>query len=515
MMKDFKLHQSSDQALRLKAMDFINDGVMICGPDGHMAYMDPSMGRMIGINPAKLQGHPQELSAHIQFSGGFTFEQILEVIERDGEWVGEAAGVSAEGATVLLDVRARRLDTAQGKTMGFILVSRDVTRERTLERQVLQSQQMELVDNMSIGIAHEFKNLLTVIMAYASLLQNQLEGQSYEKDIAKILETADKANDLTTRLMAVTRRAAPRIQKVDVLRVLVDVAAMLRKTLPANINLYVPEKISVPSIATDPAILSRALLNLCLNAKDAMPQGGSLTIEVDYAQVEKDDLQQWPDRKPGTYVTVSVTDTGHGMTPEVKAHIFEPFFTTKKGGTGLGLSVVQHTIKSVGGWITVYAEPEIGTCFRLYIPAASADEKTGEKSADDTQVLPGNETILVIDDDPLVLNVAQRFLEKSGYTVWTAPGGEEGLQTYKLHSNEINLVVLDVVMPHMQGEEVYRELVKINPSLAILVVSGFSPKTAERLLKTSGARMLAKPFTRGRLTREIRDILDRKKETKA
>ena len=507
MMKDFKLLHASDQALRLKAMDFINDGVMICGPDGHLAYMDPSMGRMIGINPAKLQGHPQELSAHIQFSGGFTFEQILETIEKDGEWAGEAVGVSAEGLTVLLDVRARRLDTVQGKTMGFILVSRDVTRERTLERQVLQSQQMELVDNMSIGIAHEFKNLLTVIMAYASLLQNQLEGQPYEKDIAKILETADKANDLTTRLMSVTRRAAPRIQRVDVLRVLVDVAAMLRKTLPANINLYVPEKLAVPSIATDPAILSRALLNLCLNAKDAMPQGGNLTLEVDFAQVEKDDLQQWPDRKPGMYVTVSVTDTGHGMTSEVKSHIFEPFFTTKKGGTGLGLSVVQHTIKSVGGWITVYAEPEIGTCFRLYIPAASQEEK----SADDTQALPGNETILVIDDDPLVLNVAQRFLKKSGYTVWTASGGEEGLHTYKMHSNDINLVVLDVVMPHMHGEEVYRELTKINPELAILVVSGFSPKTAERLLKISGARMLAKPFTRGRLTREIRDILDKKK----
>ena len=514
MMKDAKPHHAVDQALRLKAMDFINDGVMICGPDGHLAYMDPSMGRMIGINPAKLQGLPQELAAHIQFSGGFTFEQILEIIERDGEWAGEAAGVSAEGATVLLDVRAQRLDTAQGKTMGFILISRDVTRERTLERQVLQSQQMELVDNLSIGIAHEFKNLLTVIMAYASLLESQLEGQPYQKDIAKILETADKANDLTTRLMAVTRRTTPRIQKVDVARILEDVAAMLRKTLPASITLYVPEKIAVPAIATDPAILARALLNLCLNAKDAMPQGGSLTIEADFVEVEADDLHQWPDRKPGPYVTLSITDTGHGMTPEVKTHIFEPFFTTKKGGTGLGLSVVQHTIKAVGGWITVYAEPQIGTCFRLYVPAALQEEKSGEPSEEDTTVLPGSETILVIDDDPLVLNVSQRFLERSGYTVLTASGGEEGLQTYKANSDKIALVVLDVVMPHMQGEEVYRELVKIKPDLAILVVSGFSPKTAERLLRTSGARMLAKPFTRGRLTREIRDILDKKKEAK-
>jgi len=500
------------KTLPLRALDFINDGVMIVDQKGTIIYADPAMGRMIGMSPATMLDKPMDLDGRLQFQSGLTFDDISRTLDQEIEWHGEATCISDDNHALLLDIHAALLSDSGGHRLGTMFIARDVTRERSLEKQVMQSQQMELVENLSIGIAHEFKNLLTVIMAYASLLQDQTAGQPFQKDIAKILEAAQTANELTSRLLSVTRHSAPRLESVDIQTVLNDVVGMLRKTLPRNIALYSPEKTSLPKVHTDPVILYRALLNLCLNARDAMPDGGNLSIEVDVMRVEKEDLERWPDRQPGTYITVSVTDTGHGMTPEVKQHIFEPFFTTKKGGTGLGLSVVQHTIRAMGGWVTVYSEPNLGACFRLYLPTAKQETAVATEEREEQPVPGGSETILVVDDDPLALNITQRLLHRTGYTVWTASGGEEAINLYKRHAKQINLVLLDVVMPYVNGEEVYRELVRINPDVTILVVSGFTPKTAERLLTVSGARFLSKPFSRNRLAAEVRELLDKKRK---
>lgn len=500
-----------EKSLPIKALDFLNDGVLIVDAKGKIIYADPAMGRMMGIHPSMMLDQSAEMGGRIQFQGGFAFSDVMHAAEKDGHWAGEANCISDDGHAIPIEMRAVTLTDSQGQQLGTMIVARDVSRERSLEKQVVQSQQMELVENLSIGIAHEFKNLLTVIMAYASLLQDQMAGQPYQKDIAKILEASQTANELTGRLLSVTRQHAPRMEDVDIQSVISDVVAVLKKTLPRTISLFAPEKAALPNVHTDVSVLYRALLNLCLNARDAMPEGGNLSIEVDVVHVEKEDLEKFPDRVPGSYITVSVTDTGHGMTPEVKQHIFEPFFTTKKGGTGLGLSVVQHTIRAMGGWVTVYSEPKLGTCFRLYLPTARTEAPVVDE-AEEQPVPGGSETILAVDDDPLALGIMQRFLHKSGYTVWTASGGEEAINLYKQHHAKIDLVVLDVVMPYVNGEEVYREMVRMNPKVNILVVSGFTPKTAERLLKVSSARFISKPFSRSKLAREVRDLLDARKK---
>ncbi len=511
MTKDAKEPPRGRPSKPFKPLDFVSDGAMIADAGGTIIYADPAMGRMLGMDPAAMIGKPIGLDGRLQFQEGLSFKDISETAEEKGLWSGEATCLSEENAASLLDVRAVGLSDSAGKKLGTMVVARDVTRERSLEKQVVQSQQMELVENLSIGIAHEFKNLLTVIMAYASLLQDQTAGQPFQKDVGKILEAAQTANDLTSRLLSVTRHTTPRMEAVDVQNVVLDVVSVLKKTLPRNVSLYAPEKTALPKVHTDAAILYRALLNLCLNARDAMPDGGNLSLEMDLVKIEQEDLERWPDRSPGTYITISVTDTGHGMTPDTKLHIFEPFFTTKKGGTGLGLSVVQHTIKNMGGWVTVYSEPKLGACFRLYIPTIKAAEAPMPEVKEEEAIPTGTETLLVVDDDPLALSITQRLLHKSGYTVWTASGGEEAINLYKQHADKIDLVLLDVVMPYVNGEEVYHELVRINPKVAILVVSGFTPKTAERLLRVSGARFLSKPFSRNKLAREVRDILDKKK----
>jgi two-component system cell cycle sensor histidine kinase/response regulator CckA len=505
---------ASGRSLQLRALDFINDGVLICDQNMRVIYADPAMARILGCSVEVLAERAlDEAVESLHFENALTLADVQKVLEETGVWRGEAEVASVDGQALHLDVRFRVLSDAEERRLGVLMVVRDITRERSLERQVLQSQQMELVENLSIGIAHEFKNLLTVIMAYASLLQEQTRGQPMEKDVVKILEAAQLANELTSRLVAVTRHSPPKLEDVDAFDIIKDVEAVLRKTLPRHVAFFVPERAKLPKIHTDPAILYRAILNLCLNARDAMPNGGNLAIETDVVRIEQEDVALYPDRTPGTYVTISVTDTGHGMTPDVKKRIFEPFFTTKKGGTGLGLSVVQHSIRGMGGWITVYSEPNLGSCFRVYIPAATAQHPpvVVEDSAPSTALPGGKERLLVVDDDPLALAICQRLLQRAGYTVHKAAGGEEAVQWFRQHCSETDLVLLDVVMPYMNGEEVYREMVRIQPDIKILLVSGFTPKTAERLIRISGAKFLSKPYSRAQLLQTVREALDQKK----
>lgn len=491
--------------LQAKALEYVSDGVMIVDADGEVVYADPSMERMVGMSAAEMRKHPDRLAQRLNFRGGLAWKDVLAELDAKKAWRGEATCLSAEERAVLLEISGERLENSEGACLGAIFVARDVTRERTLETQVLQSQQMELVENLSIGLAHEFRNLLTVMMAYATLLRDETKGMPCHADATNLIETIERANDLTKRLLAITRRASPRIEPVDVQKVIDDVVATLKKTLPQEIELCAPEHLELPPVSADAAILYRAILNLCLNARDAMPKGGRLTIEADRVKVEQEDMENWPDRLPGEYVTIAVTDTGEGMSVEIRKRIFEPFFTTKKHGTGLGLSVVQHSLAAMGGWVTVYSEPNMGSCFRLYIPVAKGAAKTAV--AEDTTVAEGAGTILVVDDDPLALNVARRCLERAGYTVLSASGGEKALALFRQHGQDIDLVVLDVVMPYLSGEEVYREMAKMRPDVKVLAVSGFTPKAAERLLQAPSVRFLAKPYTRAQLCREVRRLI--------
>lgn len=491
--------------LKAQALEYINDGVMIVDRTGHIMYADPSMRRIMSYEGSEVPD-AGEVAERIQFAGGLHFDDILERVAEGGSWKGEASALSPDGHAVVMEVVARRLQDGQGRGMGAVIVARDVTKERMLEKQVIQSQQMELVENLSIGIAHEFKNLLTVILAYAAIVEERTVGMPVRDEVRGIIETVERANELTKRLLSLTRRNAPSREPVDVRRLLSDVVGVLQKTLPRNIRLYAPEGVELPFIAADSAILYRALLNLCLNARDAMPEGGTITIEADVVDLRSEDLASHEGRKPGRYVALSVTDTGVGMSEDVRRRIFEPFFTTKKNGTGLGLSVVQHTIHAMGGWVTVYSEEGVGTCFRLYIPVAG-----GESSADSTtadgEISSHGETILVVDDDTLALSVACRCLERLGYRVIEAAGGEEALNAYRVRHDEIDLVVLDIVMPFMNGEEVYREMVKIDPEVRCLAVSGFAPRTAQELFRQPGVSFLSKPYTCGALGRAVRACL--------
>lgn len=496
---------------RMEALDYISDGILVSEPGGRVLFSTPSMSGLLGRHPGELN-NLRALAAGLQPDGQITFDAILEKLEREGAWAGEATSRPRSGSGRLLDLKAQSLKDAGGRPLAYVFIARDVTRERSLVKQVMQSQQLELVESLSGGIAHEFKNLLTIIMAYASLLRDRMPDADLQSDVARIQQAAQSANDLTARLLAVARHNAPAAEEVDLHDVLDDIVALQKKTLPRNITLSVPERAPLPKTRLDRAALDRALLNLCLNAREAMPEGGKLAIEVDRVRLEPRDIVAHSERRPGSYLVVSVSDTGTGIPPEIQDLIFAPFFTTRKAATGMGLTVVQHAVRAMGGWVTMYSEPGRGACFKLYLPTVEAPAVPVAGMGEEGPGPTGTERILAVDDDPLALSIAQRILQRAGYTVWGAPGGEEAIEYFKQHHAEIDLVLLDVVMPYVNGEDVYREIHRIKPGIPVLLVSGFTPKTAERLIRIADARFLTKPFTQHSLAQAVRDALDQVKK---
>ncbi|HOW96891.1 MAG TPA: response regulator [Kiritimatiellia bacterium] len=493
---------------RLEALDYISDGLLVADAGGRVVFSTPSIAGLLGRAPATLG----ELSALLKPDGGPSFDSVLNALEREGRWSGEATGHPPRGAERLLDIRAERLLDAKERTLGYVFVARDVARERLLVKQVMQAQQMELVEHLSGGIAHEFKNLLTIIMAYASLLRDQMPSSDLQADVARIQQAAQAANDLTARLLAVARHSTPVLEDVDIHDVLGDIVALQKKALPRNITLSMPERETLPRVRADRATLDRALLNLCLNARDAMPEGGKLTLGLAEARLSDQDIQSRPEQRPGHYLVISVSDTGPGIPPEIQDRVFEPFFTTRKAATGMGLTVVRHAVRAMGGWVTLHSEPGLGACFELHLPTADTPSAAVSGPGPDEGPGPGGtERILAVDDDPLALSIAQRILQRAGYSVHGAPGGEEAIEYFRQRHAEIDLVVLDVVMPYVNGEDVYREIHRIKPGIPVLLVSGFTPKTAERLIRITGAQFLTKPFTQRGLAQAVRDALDRNK----
>lgn len=489
--------------LELRALEYISEGVMVVGSGGRVVYVDRAMRRILGWESETVPDL-EYADQRIQIGVGRRLSSALELARQEGSWEGDASAVTPDGHAILLQLRIVRLQEG-AEQAAMLVVARDVTRERTLERQLLQSQQMELLDNVSIALAHEFRNLLTVILAYTAMLEEPSHQGAIEEAVRGIRNCVDMANELTQRLLSLTRFRGPSAEPVEVQRLIDDVAAVMRKVVPRNVEVLKPENLEIPAITGDRTVLYRALLNLCLNARDAMPQGGTLSLEADVVEVTLEEVRDFGARRPGKYVVLSVTDTGVGMTEDIKRRVFEPFFTTKSGGTGLGLSAVKHGIESLGGWVKVYSESGKGSCFRLYVPAAEAGMPEAEAEAP----LPSGagKVVLIVDDDALALRVMGKCLERAGYRVLSASSGEAAVETFRRKAEEIAAVIVDVVMPFMNGEEVYRHLKEIRQDVRVLAVSGFPPSTARRIFDVEGVPFVSKPYSCAALLRKLDDLL--------
>jgi two-component system, cell cycle sensor histidine kinase and response regulator CckA len=395
------------------------------------------------------------------------------------------------------------------------LVQRAEEEKAVLAEQLRQSQKMEAIGRLAGGIAHDFNNLLTVIRGYSQLSLLELKADDkLRENIEEVQRATQRASDLTHHLLAFGRRQIMEMTVLDLNTLLKDLDKMLHRVIGEDIVLTYRLSDDIGKIRVDPGQMEQVILNLAVNARDAMPSGGKLTIETSNAELDEAYAHTHIGSKPGRYVMLSVSDTGMGMTPEIRERAFDPFFTTKeKGkGTGLGLSTCYGIVKQSGGNIWAYSEPDRGTTFKIYLPHVDESLKEAKEEEKTVEILKGDETILAVEDEIEVRKLVAQILMGQGYRVIEASDGEEAIKAARENSgNKIHLLLTDVVMPGMSGRELAEILVPQHPGLKILYMSGYTDNAiVNHGVLDEGVNYIQKPFTLDALARKVREVLDRR-----
>ena len=400
---------------------------------------------------------------------------------------------------------------AAGRPTGSLSIGEDVTERNQLEAQLRQAQKMEAIGRLAGGVAHDFNNVLTAIFGYAQLVVEDLPpGSQARQDLEEIHKAAQRASTLTKQLLAFSRQQVLEPVVLGLNDLIEEFDKMLRRVIGEDVDLRLSLAPDTGNVRADPGQLQQVIMNLVVNARDAMPTGGRLLIETSNADLTEQYAQRRPPVIPGRYVLLAVTDTGVGMTAEIKARIFEPFFTTKERGkgTGLGLSTVYGIVKQSGGYVWVYSEPGRGTTFKVYLPRVDAPADAVAPPRE-TGTLTGTETILLAEDDEMLRPLAKGLLAKLGYTVLEAENAERALAFAAAHTGPIQLLVADVVMPGASGRELARRLGQARPDTKVLYISGYTDDAiVHHGMLEPGLHFLQKPFTPAALARKVRDVLD-------
>jgi two-component system cell cycle sensor histidine kinase/response regulator CckA len=420
-----------------------------------------------------------------------------------------------DGSTTGVRVSGRRVTDGDDKDLAFELFAEDITERRALEQQLRQSQKMEAVGRLAGGIAHDFNNLLMVISGYSEFLLERLGTQPELRAPAQeIAGAADRASSLTRQLLAFSRKQMLAPKTVYLNSIVTENLKMLTRVIGEDIDLVMRSAENLWPVRADAGQIEQVVMNLAVNARDAMPSGGKLTIETGNVTLDEEYARLHAPLRPGDYVMLALSDTGAGMDAETQAHIFEPFFTTKgPKGTGLGLSTVYGIIKQSGGYIWVQSEVGKGTMFRIYLPRVAA---TGEPAVPQLPVTeetlavePGTETILLVEDEANLRYLARQFLEKQGYKVIEAADGAVAMQIAVAHEGVIHLLLTDVIMPGMNGRELAQRISEIRPNVKVLYMSGYTENVVgHNGTLDAGVRLLQKPFNLRDLKSKVREVLD-------
>ena len=423
-----------------------------------------------------------------------------------------------DGSLADVKVSTSPLHDAAGKIVGSVGILEDITAlkktEQALrksEEQLRQSQKMEAVGRLAGGVAHDFNNILTAISGYSELLLQNLGDQNpLSQDVQEIQRAADRAATLTQQLLAFSRKQVIRPQRLDLNEVVGNMDKMLRRIIREDIDLQTILEPGLGVVIADQGQIEQVILNLVVNARDAMPQGGKLTLETANVDLDENYVQRHAQARPGPYVLIAVSDTGIGLDREIQEHLFEPFFTTKKPGqgTGLGLSMVYAIVNQGGGFIGVYSEPGQGTAFKIYLPRLARTTVPAMAPLISTAEKVASETILLAEDEELVRRVTSRILAGSGYTVLEAGNGPEALKISAQHQAPIHLLLTDVLMPEMSGPQLAAALTHLRPETKVIFMSGHTENAiVHHGVLESGIAFLQKPFRRETLLQKVRDVL--------
>jgi len=509
--------RTTQEGLRRSEMNFRSlvtnapYGICRCDSAGKLLDVNPALLAMLGYSSAReILGthlgalyedaqHWFELADHLRETTPFN-RLIVEWKRKNGS------------ATVLR-VSGRAVSDAGREGRTFELFAEDVTERHALEQQLQQSQKMEAVGRLAGGIAHDFNNLLMVISGYSEFLLDRLGPEPELRAPAQeIASAAGRASSLTRQLLAFSRKQMLAPKVLDLNGVVTENLKMLTRMIGEDIDLVMVPATGLGAVRADVGQMEQVIMNLAVNARDAMPSGGKLTIETSNVSLDEEYAHFHAPLKPGNYVMLAISDTGAGMDSETQSHIFEPFFTTKgPKGTGLGLSTVYGIVKQSGGYIWVYSESGKGTTFKIYLPrvAESADSSVEVvAAAEPVATEPGTETILVVEDEANLRYLARQFLEKQGYRVIEAADGAVAMQIAVAHEGVIHLLLTDVIMPGMNGRELAQRISEIRPNTKVLYMSGYTENVIGRDgTLDAGIRLLQKPFTLRDLNTRVREVL--------
>jgi two-component system cell cycle sensor histidine kinase/response regulator CckA len=493
------------------AIEQAGETVLVTDAQGNITYVNPAFETVTGYARAEVIGrNPRFLRSGVHDEK--FYRELWETIGSGKSWQGRLVNKKKDGATFTEDATISPVRDKAGMITSYVSVKRDITHFLAQEAELLQAQKMEGIGRLAGGVAHDFNNILSVILSSAELaLESLREGDPLREDLLDIQQSGKRAAVLTRQLLAFSRKQVLQPVPLDLNQALAEMEKMLRRIIGEDIEFMRVLSPDIWLVKADPGQVEQVVMNLVVNARDAMPKGGKLTLET--ANVELD--QVYADSNAGAglgpNIMLAVTDTGVGMDEQTMARVFEPFFTTKEvgKGTGLGLSTVYGIVKQSGGSISVQSVLGQGTTFKVYLPRDTSLVGPIVTATPAVTRPVGTETVLVVEDEQAVRNIARRILEGAGYAVLTAASGGEALLTCERHPSEIHLVLTDVVMPQMSGRDLVDRLASIRPGVRAVFMSGY---TGEVILKhgllEAGTQFIGKPFTQAELLRKIRYALD-------
>ena len=508
-------HQHAQHTLRKlwRSVEQSADALVIMDRSGVMEYVNPAFEVLTGYAQREAIGQTHEILKTDQQPEDL-YHEMWDTVLSGNIFRGVVMDRKKNGETIILEKTLTPLRDGSGNITHFICTGRDITERRKLESDLQQAQKMDAIGRLAGGVAHDFNNLLLVISAYAELMLDSLAADHpLRRNVDEIISASRRAADLTRQLLAFGRKQMQSLQVLDLNSVIGEIAGMLPRLIGEDIELlFVPGQ-ELGKVKVDPIQIEQVVMNLAANARDAMPDGGTLTIETANVRVDESYVQRHSIVPEGDYVLLTITDSGQGIPAEHLPHIFEPFYTTKEAGkgTGLGLATVYGIVKQNSGFVWVYSEPGLGTTFKIYLPGihSMSHEHQAQKPAEPTP--RGCETLLLVEDEASVRLASQQFLSRSGYTVLEAGDGEQALRVSREHRGPIHLMISDVVMPKMGGPRLAEWLADERPDLKVLFVSGYAENTVLQHGNIDvTTHFLQKPFSLKALARKIREVLETK-----
>jgi PAS domain S-box-containing protein len=500
-----------DDLSRLAAVvENSDDAIIGMTPDGIITNWNNSAQRIYGYSAAQIVGKSTSILIPPDYFSENT--EMMEKIKRGKKMERtDATRVRKDGKTVHVALVDTPIKNAEGQVLGISTVARDLTESRNLEEMLRQSQKMEAVGQLAGGVAHDFNNLLGVILGYTEFLLDRLgPDDAQRKDVEQIQKAGTRAALLTRQLLAYSRKQVLQPKVLDLNSVVAGTENLLRRLIGENIELQVILSPDLGRIKADSGQLEQVIMNLAVNARDAMPAGGKLIIETSNVDCDEKYSSQHDTAVPGPHVMLAITDNGCGMDEKTKAHMFEPFFTTKEfgKGTGLGLSTVYGIMKQSGGFVWVYTELGIGTTFKICFPTVRTVHETESPSDNFEKIDNASETILIVEDDAGLLEVTHRSLEAVGYAILSARNPEEAIRIAESHPGPIHLMVTDVILPGINGAQLASQLSRLRPEMKVLFVSGYTDEYIVRHgVLEPGLAFLQKPFSPKALNRKVGEML--------